>query len=56
MMEIQSLHRQTQGVLYQYHIDLNINILRPVQFARALAAAHPHPPNDVGIGAAIGKA
>ena len=54
MMEIQTLHRKLQGILWQFYIDLNANILEPAQFARAVVAALPHPQNDFGIGAAVG--
>ena len=55
MMEIQSLHQQLQGIMYDYHVRLNAEILRPQQYARALLTALPHPQNDFGTGAAVGE-
>ena len=55
MIEIQSLHRQLQGIMYDYHVTVNTEILRPQQYARSLLSARPHAQNDYGIGAAIGE-
>ena len=55
MMEIQSLHRQLQAILWRYYMDLNTKMLRPDQFARAVVAAFSYSQNDFGIGAAVGE-
>ena len=43
-----------QGILRDYHVAFDLDILTPAQFARGVVAAHPYFLNPMMLGGALG--
>ena len=54
LLELQRVSSRLQGILQDYHVSFDLDVLEPHQFARGVVAAHPWFLNPMQIGGYLG--